>query len=272
MILINGDRKQHIEVTDRGLQYGDGLFETIEVIDSTPIFLDLHLQRLQHGCQRLNITCPSLELLTSETSQICQNTTRAVLKIIVTRGTGGRGYKPPEISNSTRIISLHPYPNYPIDFQSAGISAIFCQTRLGSSPALAGIKHLNRLEQILGRSEWNDESIQEGLMLDNQNFVIEGTMSNLFWIKDEQFFTSSLLESGVCGIIRGIIMDQLSTRKTPAITKRIQQQELLCADEVFVCNSIIGIWPLTRLASTTFSIGPHTRQIQSWLQQLKTQG
>jgi 4-amino-4-deoxychorismate lyase len=267
MILINGKSKEHIEISDRGFQYGDGLFETIEVRDGLAVFLKQHLERLKSGCQRLCIPFPGANLLSLEARELYHqlDSDRGVLKIIVTRGSGGRGYRQPDVIHPTRVLSLHPYPDYPKNYTEQGIVARFCMTRLGLNPALAGIKHLNRLEQVMARSEWNDMSIQEGLMLDVNDHVIEGTMTNLFYIKNNSLYTAALDRSGVAGIMRRIIMTISPEHGLTVIEHEFSQDELLSADEVFVCNSIIGIWPIRQIGTVYFSIGPITQSIQNWL-------
>jgi 4-amino-4-deoxychorismate lyase len=262
MILINGVLKTHIEITDRGFQYGDGLFETIEVRDGQAAFLERHLERLKAGCQRLYIPFPGAELLGLEAAELSSMQSRAVLKIIVTRGSGGRGYRQPEAIQTTRVLSLHPYPDYPETYQEQGILACFCTTRLGLNPGLAGIKHLNRLEQVMARAEWNDPDIQEGLMLDVNDQVIEGTMTNLFYVKHNSLYTSVLDQSGVAGIMRNIIISVSAECGVPVIEHLFTKDELLLADEVFVCNSIIGIWPVKQIATKNFSVGPMTKTLQ----------
>ncbi|MDP2902926.1 MAG: aminodeoxychorismate lyase, partial [Methylovulum sp.] len=219
MFLVNGECRTHIEITDRGFQYGDGLFETIKVINRQPVFLDLHLSRLQAGCRRLYIPFPDFQTLTFEAGMLCKRScadSPAVLKLIITRGSGGRGYKQPDLIQPTRAFSLHPFPEYPSTFYADGIVARFCGTRLGLNPALAGIKHLNRLEQVLARAEWNDTAIQEGIMLDVNDHVIEGTMTNLFYIKDNTLYTAALAQTGVAGVMRNIIM-RLSSQQGLAV-------------------------------------------------------
>lgn len=265
MILINGVSKEHIEVTDRGFQYGDGLFETIEVRDGKAVFLERHLERLSSGCVRLLIPFPGAELLSFELKQLCSSSARAALKIIVTRGSGGRGYRQPDVIEPSRVLSLHPYPDYPEIYQQQGVVARFCTSRLGLNPTLAGIKHLNRLEQVMARAEWHDPAIQEGLMLDVNDHVIEGTMTNLFYIKNNSLYTAALANSGVAGIMRGIIMALATDQGVPVIEHLYTQDELLTADELFVCNSIIGIWPIKQIATMHFSVGPITQSIQGWL-------
>ena len=267
MMLVNGDYREHIPVSDRGFQYGDGLFETLAVIDGQALFLDRHLARLNAGCRRLYLPFPGAELLTSEAQKLSAQSGKAVLKLILTRGSGGRGYRQPEPIQPTRVLSLHPYPDYPGSYQEQGISARFCDTRLGLNPALAGIKHLNRLEQILARAEWTDPAIQEGIMLDINNHVIEGTMTNLFYVKSNTLYTSPLTLAGVAGIIRGIILALCADHKLAVIVRNFTKDELLAADEVFVCNSIIGIWPVRQIATSSFPVGARTRQLQTLLAQ-----
>ncbi|MFA5982814.1 MAG: aminodeoxychorismate lyase [Methylococcaceae bacterium] len=271
MILVNGLYQQQIDITDRGFQYGDGLFETIEVLNSTPLFFSQHLARLELGCHKLGLHFPGVQLLTEEAELLMVNQSHAVLKIIVTRGSGGRGYKLPEQAQPSRVLSLHPFPVYRENYQNQGIVARFCQIRLGLNPFLAGIKHLNRLEQVMARAEWSDPDIQEGLMLDINDHVIEGTHSNLFYVKNGQFYTAELIGTGIAGVVRKIIIQLLAIHHKPVIEHQFNRAALLAADELFVCNSIIGIWPIIVLAEKKFSVGVFTRQIQAWYADFKHQ-
>ncbi len=272
MILVNGVESDYISVTDRGFQYGDGLFETIEVIRSQPVFLEQHLLRLNAGCLKLNIPPPNIKQLTDEINSVCKHAGQAVLKLIITRGVGGRGYRQPEAIQPTRVISLHPFPEYPQPYAEQGINARFCNTRLGLNPMLAGIKHLNRLEQIIARTEWDDPAIQEGIMLDINNHVIEGTMTNLFYVKDSIIYTASLQLAGVAGIMRGIIKTLITEHNLTLIEHGYGKDELLAADEIFFCNSIIGIWPVKQIETVSFAVGNVTRQLQTWIMHSKEKG
>jgi len=268
-MLINGVYSHQIDPIDRGFQYGDGLFETIAIVNGQAVFLDQHLVRLQKDCHRLKIPYPGTDLLSSEVELLAKNSDKAVLKIILTRGVGGRGYRQPEPIKTTRVLSLHPYPDYPDSYKNQGINARFCDIRLGLNPALAGIKHLNRLEQVIARSEWSDSVIQEGIMLDFNDHVIEGTMTNLFYVKDDSLYTAALTLTGVSGIMRSIIMTLCAHHQLTVIEHDFNQTDLLAADEIFVCNSIINIWPITELASTHFPVGEKTQKIQAWLVQFQ---
>ncbi|MBM4206894.1 MAG: aminodeoxychorismate lyase [Gammaproteobacteria bacterium] len=272
MTLINGIETDHLPINDRGLQYGDGLFETIEISDGRPVFLDRHLQRLVKGCIALAIPTPDSAILIEEIQRVCRESPQAVLKIIITRGNGGRGYRLPQAVNPTRIISLHPFPEYPADYAEHGINARFCETRLGLNPALAGLKHLNRLEQVLARSEWNNDSCQEGIMQDANGYVIEGTMTNLFYLKNDHLYTSSLQLCGIAGIIRDIVMHLATSRQMPLIEHDYDKAELLSADSVFVCNSVIGIWPIKQLEGVQFAVSQTIKELQRALTDFKTSG
>jgi 4-amino-4-deoxychorismate lyase len=269
MILVNGERNDFVAISDRGFQYGDGLFETIEVINGQPLFLEQHLLRLNAGCLKLNIPPSDIKQLTEEIYTVCKPVNQAVLKLIITRGTGGRGYRQPEVVHPTRVISLHPYPDYPQAYYKQGITARFCATRLGINPGLAGLKHLNRLEQIMALAEWDDPAIQEGIMLDINDHVIEGTMTNLFYVKDNVIHTDALNLAGVAGVMRGIIINLIAEHNLKLILQDYDKAMLLNADEVFVCNSIIGIWPVRQIERVSFTVGSVTAQLQAWLRQLK---
>lgn len=273
MILINGQPENRIDVADRGLQYGDGLFETIAYRHGRLEFLSDHLSRLQQGCDRLNIDFPAIQQsLISEIDSVCQQLNGdAVIKVMLTRGAGGRGYRYQADMIATRIISSHAMPVYPMS-NVTGITVRICQQRLAINPSLAGIKHLNRLEQILARNEWQDETIAEGLMLDYQERLIEGTMSNLFLVKNNKLFTSELSSSGIAGIMRKQIIRIADSLNIPMHITSLTIDDLKSAEEVFVCNSLIGIWPVIRITDldVDLSYGPLTLKLQNALNSINT--
>ncbi len=268
MMLINGEQQTAIDTTDRGLQYGDGLFETIEVIQQQPVFLTQHLARLKTGCQILKIPYPVETLLRDEISQTCHNVEHGVVKVMLTRGPGGRGYRQPDIVQVTRIIALYPFPEYPNSYTTQGIKARFCQLRLGLNPVFAGLKHNNRLEQVLARAEWNDE-FQEGLMLNLNEHVIEGTMSNLFIIKDQVLYTPEIKLSGIKGVIRQIMIDIARQNQIVFQEAELSREFVLVADELFLTNSVMGIWPINFLENKSYPVGELTQKIKSFLMAYK---
>ncbi len=261
-MLIDGKDTDQIAADDRGLLYGDGLFETIAIHRGVPQLWLQHMVRLESGCARLGITPPSRDLLQAEARSLCADSERAILKIIITRGSGGRGYRPQPGLMSRRILSLHPWPDYPAAWQQDGVNLRLCDTRLGSNPRLAGIKHLNRLEQVLARAEWADDEIAEGLMLDGNDILIEGTMSNLFLVRAGCLLTPVLEHCGVAGVMRGHVLQLAAQAGIACEVTRLGLSDLQQADEVFVCNSIVGIWPVRRFQTQVFQPGPVTRRLQ----------
>lgn len=259
--LINGEVQDSVSVQDRGFQYGDGLFETLRVIDGKPCHWSRHLRRLQKGCSRLGIPCPESTTLQAEAKSLCAGIDVAVLKITLTRGKGKRGYAVPEKVEATRVLGIAPLPSYPLTHKTEGIVLTVCKTRMGINPALAGIKHLNRLEQVMARTEWQDAGISEGLMLDNNGFVIAGTMSNVFAVRNGELLTPDLSHCGVKGITRERLMEATTDSGFPVLVKPLTLDEIKQADELFVCNSVIGIWPVRQLQEKSWQPGPLTQRL-----------
>ncbi|WP_020681518.1 aminodeoxychorismate lyase [Marinobacterium rhizophilum] len=267
--LVNGVPADTVAVTDRGLAYGDGLFETVQLRAGRPLLLDLHLERLRHGCERLSIDTRSLfselqndlERITS----LCELQDFGVLKIVITRGAGGRGYLPQAGVSATRILLLSAMPEYPDQPAQAGVTVRWCDMTLALNPRLAGIKHLNRLEQVLARSEWNDPAIREGILCDAEGFVVEGTMSNLLWVRGGILYAPLLDRCGVAGVLRTQLLLLAARAGIEVVEGRFHKTELEQADEVMLCNSLIDIWPVVALGAQHWSVGPVTRQLQSLL-------
>jgi len=255
-LLINGKQTDQVSVLDRGIQYGDGLFETIAVIDGHCCLWERHFQRLCQGCERLGITVPDAAELFAEAEAAIKGHPKGVLKIIVTRGAGGRGYRPSANTSASRIVYYSPWPDYPEDYWKNGVSLRICSTCLGINPALAQLKHLNRLEQVLARLEWDDLSIFEGIMLDSDGRVVEGTMSNLFVIKNNILITPDLSRCGIAGVMRGLIIELAATLNIPVTIKDVGVDELKAADAIFISNSLIGILPAKELANQRYSLDP----------------
>ena len=257
---------------DRGLLYGDGVFETIAVHAGEPRFWSGHLQRLAAGCARLGLPLPDEGVLRGEAAALLAGHDAAVLKIIVTRGTGGRGYQPPDNAQPTRIVQRHPLPSWPPAYAASGVRARLCSTLLGSNPQLAGIKHLNRLEQVLARQEWRDPDINEGLLRDRDGHVIEGTMSNLFAVTGNTLVTPDLTACGVAGIMRSVVLEQAGRLGIATAVKPLPLAEVQQADELFLTNSLIGIWPVIELDNMAWQAGAVTRRLQECLANLETEG
>ncbi len=269
MILLNGKPQDVIPATDRGLHYGDGVFETLAFRNGKARFWTAHMERLLDGCSRLNIPRPDLAQLHDEVALAAEGCEQAVIKLIVTRGSGGRGYRPPASPEPQRLIMRFPWPDHAVPEE--GITLRYCQTPLACNPRLAGIKHLNRLEQVLARSEWDDDSVHEGLMFDPDGHVIEGTMSNLFAVRDGVLLTPDLTRCGVAGVMRRQV---ISLAKKLGIACQFEQMvpfELERMDELFVTNSIIGIWPVARLGDIKYGEAPITERLTGALKLMMEQ-
>ena len=249
MVLVNGSENSGIDPADRGLSYGDGLFETMAVSGGRPLAWDAHLERLNRGCLRLGIPRPDPAVLAEEAARVCDTAGRGVLKLILSRGSGGRGYIAPQHPHPTRVLALHPWPDYPRTHYRDGVTVRICETRLGRNSSLAGLKHLNRLEQVLARAEWSTPDIAEGLMLDDEGHVIEGTMSNLFVVRDGCLLTPELDECGVAGVVRAKLLQLAPSLALQTRVARLGLADVLEAQEVFLTNSIIGIWSVRAVAT-----------------------
>ncbi|MBY4677180.1 aminodeoxychorismate lyase [Marinobacterium arenosum] len=263
---LNGQPAGQISLLDRGLAYGDGLFETLRIDNGRPLWLAAHLARLTEGLQRLGFPLEVVELLKADLQQIPMPDD-GVLKLTITRGAGGRGYRLPEQPQCSRIIALGELPQFVGRPAEQGVRVRHCQTGLAINPALAGLKHLNRLEQVMARQEWQSTEIAEGLVCDLDGFLVEGTMSNLFWWRDGVLYTPDLSGSGVSGIIRNQLLQIAERHGIETCVGRFRPDQLASADELFICNSLIDIWPVVRLDEQRWPIGSITRQLQQWLQQ-----
>ena len=270
-MLVNGETRNTLPVSDRGLQYGDGLFETIAVREGKTEFWDRHLARLREGCTRLGFDEPDLEELRREMQFLIngqhtrEGVDQGILKIIVTRGAGGRGYCVPEAINPTRIVAFHPWPDIPESHAREGVKARRCHLQLGRQSALAGIKHLNRLENVLARAEWDDPEIVEGLLCNEGGYAIEGTMSNLFVERGETLVTPDLSHCGVAGIIRAIVMEEARSQGLSVAVADIRYEDVITAKALFLTNSIIGIWPVRELEGKEFAISSTIRTLMERL-------
>jgi len=264
-MLINGHEASSLPVGDRGLHYADGLFETIALRHGQPLLWQRHLQRLSTDCQRLGMPVPNHLLLREELDRIAGNEARAVAKIIVTRGIADSDYRPSPQSPVTRIVQRLPWPMYPPDVRR-GVAVCWCKTRLAHQGQLAGIKQLNRVEQVLARAEWLDE-YAEGLMRDSDGWVIEGTKTNLFVVcADGTLVTPDLSQSGVAGVMRAQILDSMASLGLNCRVQPVSVGLIDSAQELFLTNSLIGLWPIKQLEARPYVVGQISQKIQAALQ------
>jgi 4-amino-4-deoxychorismate lyase len=237
---INGRRSQAVDYRDRGLQYGDGLFETMRIHGRRVRLLDYHLDRLREGCGRLGLQAPGRRSLRREIEKAATCRRDGILKLLLTRGKGSRGYRPSGRERLTRILSLHPLPRTGL---ASGASARLrlCATPISINPRLAGLKTLNRLDSVLARSEWRDERIWEGLMGDVDGNWVCGTMSNLFLRHGATLMTPLLDRCGVAGVMRRWILESAAAFNLRVTVRRVRWEDLRTAEEVFMSNAVIGI-------------------------------
>lgn len=248
MVLINGAESDVISVWDRGLLYGDGVFRTFRVDHGVIPHWPRQLKKLQDDCARLSLEVPEQATLQTDLENVVKASPDAVIKIVITRGASVRGYAPDPQASATRIVMASPLPRYPDAWLARGVKVRMCDIRLSQQPRLAGVKHLNRLENVLARAEWKADEYAEGLMLDIAGSVIEGTMTNVFLWSHEKLITPDLSRCGVAGVQRDRVLEFARKQGIPVAIEDITLERLLGADEVFLTNSVIGAWQVRELA------------------------
>ena len=251
------------EASDRGLEFGDGLFETVAVVGGRPRLLEAHLARLAGGCARLAIPVPAAATLRAEILAAAAVPGTGIVKLIVTRGAGGTGYAPAAGAPPRRYLEALPPRPRPAEWAEAGVAIRLCATRLAEQSLLAGLKHLNRLEQVLARGEWSDPAIAEGLMLDVHGRLVCGTMSNVFIASDPEILTPALERAGVAGVMRGALIAAFRAAGMRVTVRDIDPAELETAREVFLTNALIGAWPVRSLGERHWPAGPCARRAQA---------
>lgn len=266
--LIDGVPAATVALADRGFQYGDGVFETLAVRDGRPEFWTRHLARLAAGCARLGLPAPDAGLLADEAAMLCRARARAVLKIVLTRGQGGRGYRPPQPCAPTRALGAYPWP------ADAGplapVAVRWCAHPVSVNPRLAGLKHLNRLDQVLARAEWDDPAIAEGLMATPDGALVEATAANVFLVCNGRLLTPALDRAGIAGIVRALVFEGAVRHGRIVTEATLTRADVLAADELFLCNSIYGLRPVARLDAHVWPApGPVTRALAADFEALR---
>lgn len=262
--LINGILADVVSANDRGLLYGDGVFRTLKRVAGVTHCWARQYARLAADCAVLSLRCPDAALLEAELAQLPAD---CVAKIIVTRGPGARGYAVAADAMPTRIVTASALPDYPESHYTSGVKVRLCDLRLAAQPRLAGVKHLNRLENVLARMEWDDAAIAEGLLLDEAGNVIEGTMSNVFALRDGVLHTPDLSRCGVAGVQRERILAFAAELGMAARVAPLALDELMAADEVMLCNSVIGLWPVREFNGRVWNGGAVGARLMALLEQ-----
>lgn len=265
MMLIDGQPGTSLPAADRGLNYGDGLFETMRVHAGRVWLLQRHLARLCAGCDRIGLPYPGTETLAQDINRLLAAAPEeAVLRLVLTRGDGGRGYAPPAGATGRRIVSLHALPP-PTDRLAVGV----CRTRLGSSTALAGLKHLGRLEQVLAAAEAAAAGWDEGLVLDQDDLVVEATRHNLFYLRRGRILTPPIRGAGVAGVMRALVLETMEQHGFAGGETCLRYDELDEVEEMFFCNAVTGVRAVTSLAGR--ELAP-ARALPQLLEPLKEAG
>lgn len=241
-----GNSDQCISIHDRALQYGDGVFETLRIAKGEIPMWEFHLQRLKNAQQVLGL--PLDDFFAQWENFIAQhlaNINSACAKLIISRGEGPRGYKKP---NPTKLNWWLTISDLPIPSNKADFRLTLCRHTLSRQPSLAGLKHLNRLDQVMARSEWDEQDrFNEGIMFNLDGNVVEGTMSNIFWLRDNRLFTPDLSQEGVDGCVRRWVIHQQQNESPVIVEKCAKLDQLLAADAVFLTNSLMGIQAVSQI-------------------------
>ncbi|MBT9568699.1 MAG: aminodeoxychorismate lyase [Thiobacillus sp.] len=254
MILVDGLEHASIQAMDRGLAYGDGVFRTLRAEAGQPLWWADQYAKLAADCMALSLTCPDESLLREEAGRVATGEgDDGVVKIMVTRGSGMRGYAYADGQTPTRIVLSAPLPASARADAPPDITARWCDLKLGHQPRLAGIKHLNRLENVLARAEWNDPAVFEGILCDETGAVIGGVMSNLFWMKDGALYTPDLQACGVAGVARARILRAAARRGIATHIGLWSPDVILASDEMMICNSVMGVRRVATLGGTSWT-------------------
>jgi len=246
-----------LDPAERGLAYGDGLFETLRVFGGQPVWWAQHLDRLARGAAVLGIPMPARDWLQARVRELLQAAPQdAVLKRVLTRGVGGRGYAAGALA-PTLVLSLHPAPA----LITTPLALRWCDTRMAIQPALAGLKHLNRLEQVLARREWSDPAIHEGLMLDIEDGVACATSANVFARVHGRWLTPPVDRRGVAGVARAWVLANVPDSGEAGFTR----DSIESADSLFLCNAVRGILPVGSLGTRRWAPHPALAELQQLL-------
>jgi len=270
-VLLNGSPAQlagQISPYDRGMHFGDGLFETIACRRGRPRFLSLHLERLRLGCQRLGID-PGPDDIATEIRSLASEVDSSIVKLMLTRGAAvARGYGVTGREKATRVTFRYPWPQETQTGSQDGVRVRTAKLRLGENPALAGLKHCNRLEQVLAHREWTDPGIAEALLFSSSGKLVSGTMSNVFIVDGSGLRTPRVDLCGVAGVMRRVVLRE-ATRVGIAVGEDVlDANDLRRADEIFLTNARIGIWPVRVLDDRPLGPSPTTHRLQEALEPL----
>jgi len=263
MVWVNGRADAALSPVERGLHYGDGLFETIACCEGRPRFLELHLERLRGGCARLGIQFPAPEELRHEILSLAAGPKRAIVKLLLTRGPAvARGYQTSGAERPTRLALRYHWGEEDPRLAADGVHVRTAALRLAENPALAGLKHLNRLEQVLARREWSDGGIAEALMFSGGGRLISGVMSNVFLVENGRLRTPRLDRCGVAGVMRQVVLREAARAGIAAAEAVLEGADLARTHELFLTSAVIGLRPIRSVDERSCEVGAVTRELQ----------
>jgi len=265
--LVNGAPPKASLLLSRALHYGDGVFRTLLRHEGRWLDFDRHYVKLVHDCRLLGLDPPHVGQLEAELDSLGGGRAQPVVgKIILARSGAGRGYAPTS-RQCERILLRYPAPKFPLANWTEGVAAISSPVRLGAQPLLAGAKHLNRLESMLAARNW-PVGVQEALMCDSEGQLVCGTRSNLFWMHEGRLHTPKLSRCGVAGMMRAKVLDAARAHGLTCELVEHPPHALHSASEVFLSNSLIGLWPVRRIDEQSVAApGPVTQRLQATLAQ-----
>lgn len=246
-MIVNGQHTSQINIADRATQYGDGCFTTMAVDCGDVAHWDAHLTRLQNSCARLYIAFEGWDELSQQVLALAHNQQNCVIKVIISRGEGGRGYGTTGTTKPSYIITRHDMPIHYSNWQDKGIELNVSTITLAKQPLLAGLKHLNRLEQVLVKRELEQDAFHDCIVMDTDNQIVETSVGNIFWYRDNAWFTPSLAYSGVEGVMRNHIINLFNAKGSNIHECRNSLDVLQEASEVFICNSLMGVVPVNAI-------------------------
>ena len=263
----DGKRSTVVSIDDRAVQFGDGLFETIAIRHGEPRLWQYHLDRLARGCERLEIATPDTRQLRRSLQDALANSSVpndfCIAKIIVSSGAGKRGYSRARCVEPSIWFGVFPSAPLPNSSYQDGVDTKLCDTRLASGSATAGLKTLNRLEQVLARSELNDQNLFEGLTMDASGAIICGTISNVFFVFKNRVATPALSQCGVEGVMRRHVIKTLESQDIGVSDAAVELHNLESVDEIFITNSQFGVLPVRSCGEVVWPVGETTRNVMA---------
>ncbi len=265
MTLVDGVPDAGVPADDRGLAYGDGVFRTMAMRRGQVLRWPRHYAKLASDCAALDIRPPDESALLQDIHAVARRAPDCSLRITVTRGSGGRGYSRPAEAAHRRIVSAGPLPLHPPEWATTGVVVRLCRLQLSVQPALAGVKHLNRLENVLARAEWDDPAIAEGLLQDAAGNIIEGTRCNLFLVENGMLVTPDLSRCGVAGVTRDLVMEFAARYGMRCSVESVSRQRLESATEILLVNSLIGVWPVAAFGQLRWREFAVAALVRKWL-------